>query len=313
MIHNPRSRRNRRDGKAFAQEAGPYLGDRFLQPRRREEMLEMLTRMRDEGVDTLGINGGDGTVSSVMSAVHAIYPADRLPRIAIFPSGNTNLIAGDVGFRARGIAPLRRLIEEPETLRISARRPLRLSWPDGSRPDRLGMFGGSSGYARAIRIAHSPHVLRFAPHNLAVAVTLLSALGGLLISRRRRLWLDGERACLLPGGGKKDRSFVFLATGLQHLDNGIWPFWRKQSDPAFGIHYLNVTHHPRRLAQALGAMLRGRAPDWLRAHPDYDSGCTTSLEWISESDFVLDGEIFPATPDCRVCLDLGPRMIFVQD
>ncbi|MDT8871316.1 diacylglycerol kinase family protein [Komagataeibacter rhaeticus] len=45
-------------------------------------------------MDCIVIDGGDGTVSDVLSAVHRHYAPDRLPAIAVLPSGNTNLIAG---------------------------------------------------------------------------------------------------------------------------------------------------------------------------------------------------------------------------
>lgn len=315
LIHNPRSRRNRRDGAAFAATASTWLGEAFLQPRSHDELVTEVETLRERGADLIVINGGDGTVSDVMTTVHHVFAGASLPHLAILPSGNTNLIAGDVGFRERGLGALRQLIDSPEKLVATHRRPLRVSWPDDEYPDRLGMFHGSTGYARAIAIAHSPHVLRYAPHDLAVAATLLGAFGGLAWRKRRESWLNGDPAILSSHDETimDGQNFLFLATALQHLDHGIWPFWRQPIDPLHGVHYLSIAARPRRLIQATFALLRGRAPDWLREHPDYRSGCAETLVLDTPGDFVLDGEVIPSGPNRKTLLGLGPAFTFLQD
>ncbi|WP_227004191.1 diacylglycerol/lipid kinase family protein [Kozakia baliensis] len=315
LIHNPRSRRNRRDGKAFVRQASAWLGDGFLQPQSHEEMEAMIRRLAARKTPLIAINGGDGTVSDVLTRICHAYPADALPRIAIFPSGNTNLIAKDVGFQRRGLAALKQLMEETERLGFIIRAPLQVSWPDESQPSRLGMFHGSTGYARAIAIAHSPHVLRYAPHDLAVGVTLLATFGSLARRRQRETWLNGDPARLETAEGviADGRSFLFIATALHHLNRGIWPFWRKQSDAQDGLHFLNVKDHPTHLVRATWSLLRGRAENWLRQSPDYASGCVQDMWLHSPSDFVLDGEVLSPGEGGVIKLSRGPRFTFLHD
>lgn len=315
LIHNPLSRRNRRDGPEFIDMARAALGENFLEPRSRPGMYDEVRKLADRGIDTICISGGDGTVSDVMTAIHHAYPKNALPSLAIFPSGNTNLIAGDLGFRQRGPAALRLLLDNPEKLSHAPRRPLLVSWPDGSQPERLGMFHGSTGYARAIAIAHSPTVLRYAPHELGVIATFIGAFGALIFRGYREHWFNGDEIVLDAGGERiaHKRSFLFLATGLRHLERGIWPFWRRPGDPLDGIHFLDVADHPRRLVQATWALLRGRAPDWLRAHPDYRSGCVDKVVLRTTSDFVIDGEQISPGPGETIVIAPGPEFIFLQD
>src|SRR3546814_18768147 len=54
--------------------------------------LETLERIAAEGVDLLVVDGGDGTVRDVISAAPAAF-GDRMPRMAILPSGQTNALA----------------------------------------------------------------------------------------------------------------------------------------------------------------------------------------------------------------------------
>ncbi|MBU2654518.1 diacylglycerol/lipid kinase family protein [Acidomonas methanolica] len=314
LIHNPRSRRNRHTGSAFVSEASQLLGRDFLLPTSHDELDRRVGELARRGVDLIVVDGGDGTVSDVLTAIHRAYPADALPRVAVFPSGNSNLIAGDVGLRRRGMEALRRIVSAPETFVPIRRRPLRISWSDGSQPERLGMFHGSTGFARAIAIAHSPHVLRYAPHGFAVAATLIGAVGGLALKSRRSIWLNGDAVDIRAGEDvlPHERSFLFLATGLQHLDHGIWPFWRRPGDPVQGVHFLEIAARPRRLAPAMLALLRGRAPDWLRAHPDYRSGCVDEITLRSRSDFVLDGEELSPGPGGSIVVGRGPVFTFLQ-
>ncbi len=315
LIHNPRSRKNRRDGRKFARQAHQLLGEGFLVPASHDEMTEMVEDLARRDVRLIAINGGDGTVSDVMTAVMRAYPEGALPDLAIFPSGNTNLIARDIGFSHRGIAALRELWNHGQVLPRTNRRPLKISWPENEHEARLGMFQGSSGYARAIAIAHSPHVLRYAPHNLAVAVTLVGAFGSLLWRRQRETWLTGDRFTL-EGDGEilaDGQSFLFLSTALQKLDLGIWPFWNGDKARSEGLHYLHVADHPRRLLQATWSLLRGRAPSWLRQSVDYTSGRATHMVLTCAGDFVLDGERFAPGAGHRIHLSEGPQFGFVHD
>lgn len=315
LIHNPRSRLNRRSGTEFTQAASRLLGTSCLLPASHEDLLLEVKALAARNTDLIIINGGDGTVSDVLSAVYHAYPLDALPKLAILPSGNSNLIAGDVGFRERGVDMLRRIVSAPDSLCEVRRRPLLLSWPDGTHRARLGMFGGTTGFARAIDIAHSPQILKFASHGMAVLATLIATFGALAIRSHRDVWLNGGAASLTIDGVtlESDRSFLFLASGLAHLDHGIWPFWRQSSDPVQGVHFLNVAARPRRLLPAAAALLRGRAPDWLRHHADYLSGCAESVRLMSPCDFILDGEVL--TPGSSGVLEItrGPVMRFLQD
>lgn len=316
LIHNPRSRKNRRDGRTFARQAQQLLGAAFLVPSSHDEMNLMVQDLARRDVRVVAINGGDGTVSDVMTAIARTYPLDSLPDLAIFPSGNTNLIAQDLGFSHRGIEALQQLCGKASDLVRTLRCPLQVTWPDGEHEMRLGMFHGSSGYARAISIAHSPHVVRYAPHNLAVGVTLIGAFGSLLRKQQREAWLDGDRLRLVGDGGETlydGRSFLFLATALEKLNLGIWPFWNTAGARSEGLHFLTVADHPGRLLQATWALLRGWAPGWLRASSDYRSGRAKELLLKCESDFVLDGERFSPGNEHTILLSEGPAFGFLHD
>lgn len=49
------------------------------------------------GLDTVGIVGGDGTISLTLSAIAKAYPADKLPRILVLRGGTVNVLASNLG------------------------------------------------------------------------------------------------------------------------------------------------------------------------------------------------------------------------
>jgi len=292
-------------------EAQGLLGAGFVVSDTRERLLEHMAELARRETETVAINGGDGTVSHVLTAIAATFPHDRLPRIAVLPSGNTNLIANDVGFGQRGLPALARLRDDLGVFREEVRSPIEVSWPNGAHHSVLGMFHGSTGFARAIEIAHDPTVLKYAPHELAVGVTMLGAFGGLLLHRRtRETWLAGDRYEVAARGEppKADRSFLFLATGLSRLSHGVWPFWREAGDPAEGVRFLNIHDRPERVAAGIWSLMRGRAPGWMRASDDYESGCVERLSICGEVGFVMDGEVYEGR---ETVLSRGPRFRFL--
>ncbi|GLQ64499.1 diacylglycerol/lipid kinase family protein [Gluconobacter kondonii] len=310
LIHNARSRKNRRNGSSFAVEAQALLGKDFVPSDSREGTTAHVRQLYERGIDTIIIDGGDGTVSTALTAIARAYPADRLPDIVVLASGNTNLIASDVGFGLRGMEAIRRL--KAGALRSSIRTPMRLSWPGTDRMPVLGLFGGCAGFARAVRIAHSPTVLRFAPHDLAVGITLLTTFVSLMFRKSREAWLRGDPLRIETGGHVYDgQSFMFLVTGLSCLSRGIWPFWDAEPNVE-GLRYLDVSAQPESLLRATWALLCGRAPRWLRRHPDYVSGRTDDMTLVTDSDFVLDGEVFSAAPDGVLRLERAPGFRFLH-
>nr|WP_220790134.1 acylglycerol kinase family protein [Gluconacetobacter tumulisoli] len=315
MIHNPRSRRNGKDDGTFRNSAARLLGPLFVRPSGREHVLDAVAELARREVRTIAIDGGDGTVSEVMSAIYRHYPADALPALAVLPSGNTNLIASDVGFGLRGMAALDRLgaLARDDGLRRATvrREVLAVRWSDPDRPAALGMFHGAAAFTRGVGIAHRPAIDRFS-HDIAVGVAIASSIGRLAFRSTRRKWLGGNRITLAVGNeaARTQDCFLFLATTLHCLPRRMWPFAPRTA--AEGMSYLNVAAFPPRLAAATWSLLRGRSPDWLDDCPAYERGQTDRLALRIGEDFVLDGEIFDSGPDGQTFLSAGPAFDFIR-
>ncbi|QNT77610.1 diacylglycerol/lipid kinase family protein [Entomobacter blattae] len=315
LIRNPRSRKNVNDPDNFRKEAQDYLGKWFVEPPSRESIIEAVQDMSRQEVDCIAVDGGDGTVSDVLTAIYHAYDDEALPAVAILPSGNTNLIASDVGFGQRGLSALKRLEElcENKTMRYNVRRrhALGVRWSDPARPAVLGMFHGMAAYTRAIEIAHKPAILDHFSHEMAVAITLASAFGKLIFRKTRDEWMKGEKVFMAKNqeNGQEDYCFLFLSTTLNQLTKSIWPFWNEKEG---GIHYLKVKDHPPHLLAASAALLTGRSPAWLRKNRHYDSGTAHQITLKMSHDFVLDGEVMESGADGITHLFSGPLFDFIQ-
>nr|WP_301273789.1 diacylglycerol kinase family protein [Acetobacter cerevisiae] len=294
------------------------MGPLFFSPDSQTELHDVIEDMARQDVRCLVVDGGDGTVGNVLSALYvSSYPKDRLPMIAVLPSGNTNLIAADVGFGLRGEEALQRLQDRARSDRlvsdVKRRQPLVVSWPGQDRAPVLGFFGGLGAFTRGIEIAHSPAILKNYAHDTAVLITLAETLRQIITPRLRQSWLDGTPVGLGLNGGELEahNRFLFLCTGLHCLPHGIWPFWRGGGADE-GISYLDVAANPKKLMRAIWSLLRGRSPAWLRADPTYSSGSARQVLLNTEQSFVLDGEVLETGPAQSLEIFAGPILSFLQ-
>ncbi|NHN89026.1 diacylglycerol/lipid kinase family protein [Acetobacter conturbans] len=317
LIHNPRSRRNVRDDGRFVAEARKALGSLFVCPASHDALRPAVAELARQDVRVIAVNGGDGTVSDVISAVLEFYPADHLPALSVFPSGNTNLIANDVGCTLRGMPALSALSHRARTGTllddVSWRQPVVASWPDPDRLPVAGMFCGLAAFTRAIELAHNPAILERYSHDAAIFATLLWGLRLFLRKETRHSWMGGSRMTVTVDNDPPDSHarFLFLCTGLHQLSRGVWPFWLDDA-PRGGLIYLDITGNPPGLARGLLSVLRGRISGRLRVSKAYRSGMAASIRIETQDQLVMDGEELDPGPEGVLYLKEGPRMAFIR-
>jgi predicted polyphosphate/ATP-dependent NAD kinase len=89
IVINARAHRSRASG-----QIRPPAGLKWCSPDTLQDLSRRLAAFAREGVETLVVDGGDGTVRDVLSLAPQHF-ARGLPRIAIVPSGKTNALALD--------------------------------------------------------------------------------------------------------------------------------------------------------------------------------------------------------------------------
>lgn len=296
VVGNPRSRANRADAGAAVRARAAGLP--YAEPDTPHALLAALRGFAADGVDLVVVNGGDGTLREVLTALPHAY--DAPPALAVLSAGKVNLAARVLGSAGRGPAALGRLLDAAARGALRAREcPVldveRLGERPGAGPSgdggghaaRLrGLLLGAAAFTEGNRLAEA-HVHRHGVHGVAaVGLTVAALFARALLGDRdpgtpMRVIADGAP---LPEG----RRALLLASTLDRLVGGLRPFWGGGAGP---VRWLDVAAPARRVPAALLAALRGRHGAWL-AGAGYRSGRAGQVRVLLDRPFVLDGERF---------------------
>jgi hypothetical protein len=305
LLHNPRSARNLGQPPPV-----PPPGVAFASPDTLEGLVLALRGFAAEGVELVMINGGDGAVREVLTALPQTY-GDAWPKIAVFAGGGTNLIAADVG--AGRLEPgLASIVaaQAAGTLdeQVKERRTLRLVWPDGERTPVIGMFFGAAALVEATDLGEGALRSRGALQGPMVAMTIAAAMMAALAGPSRRRWLAGQPigvAELSEGSPAPAPRFLLMATTLTRLMLGLWPFFGDGP----GFHYLDMAAPPKRLLRGLLPIVTGKPRPWMAA-AGHRSGRSEGLLLHLSERFIVDGERFMPGASGLIRLEAGPTVRF---
>lgn len=281
VVYNTRSRHNR-----GSRPAPPPAGVLLATPHSHDELDAALAHFAAQGVDLLVVDGGDGTVRDVMTQAPAHFP-DRMPTMAVLPSGKTNALAFDLG--APGDWTLAGVLESAKRGRTSRRRQLEVFHAGSPTPLARGFIFGAGAFVRATELAQRTHRLG-AFEGMAVGLTLAAAVLQTLLGGPRNGWRSGEPMRLgFDGAPQSDgQVFLLLVSTLERMPLGLHPFGAHVVN---GLRTLTVAAPPRRLLSALPPLLTGREPPWLEI-AGYRRRAVERIDFSLEAGFVLDGETY---------------------
>lgn len=296
VIHNPRSHSNRNARCGLEDMAARHPGLAFDTPASPADLRRALRRFAAEKVDLLVISGGDGTLRDVLTALPDAYP-DGPPDLAILAAGNTNLAARALGISGTGPQGLERLLKavRHDRLHRADCRLLEVGWigQPGRTPMR-GFFFGAAAFAEGKRIADIEIHRRHMHKGLAVAVTAATMVVRILFGDSDGLKRGTPMRIGLDDAPPRDADrFLLMATTLDRLMLGLWPFWGRGEG---GIHWLEIEARPQRLVAALLAMAIRRPGRWM-ARKGYRSEHVSRVRIRLRQSFVLDGEFFDPGPE----------------
>jgi diacylglycerol kinase (ATP) len=298
VIRNPRSHANRLRTEAAGERPS---GVRLAAPLTPAALARDLRDFAAEGVDLIVIDGGDGTVREVLSALPAAY-GEAQPALAVLASGKTNILALDLGAR-RGwsLEAVLRRAREPS---FKFRSPLEISWADGGIPPVRGFVFGLGAFVRATQMSQSVNRMG-AYHGVSVALTIAGAAAGAFFGGEKDVWRRG-----VPVSARMDEEtfrtgdrFLLMATTLKRLPFGLRPF----GAPDEGMKVLDVEAPPRKLALALPTVLSGRKAAWLERN-GYRRRKAERLSVSSQEPIIVDGEVFSGG---EIIVRRGPAMRFL--
>jgi hypothetical protein len=304
VISNLRSQRNRDEIASVRAVLGRHPGVLHREIDDMESISGILAELADRELDLLAVNGGDGTVQAISTALINQRPFRVPPRLAPLHGGMTNLIAHRLGWSGRPATALDRLVRRAAAgARLPGRRQPLLSLARTPQEAPLhGFFLGAAAFYRGAmlgreRVQRRLGMKRTAQAGLSVALYVVRAL-----FRRGDddPWVRGDPIGIeweARSEAARPR-FIFVATTLDRLMLGLQPFWGEGEGE---IRWTVLEHPPRRLARALLPLLRGRPRPWM-AEAGYRSYRSRRVTLTIDSPIIFDGEIVTPEPGCPVAL-----------
>ncbi|MEO0603881.1 MAG: diacylglycerol kinase family protein [Myxococcota bacterium] len=306
VVTNPRSRKNRRNP-VMAETLAYVLGERdhFSAPTSLEALAETARRFRDHEIDVLCVNGGDGTIHQVMTAMVRAYAGSPLPEIAILRGGTMNIVAESMGNRIRPEEMLEQVVSSyhgstplPETqLRL-----LEVDLDDGN-PPLYGFISGNGIIPRFLeRYYDRPDPSPVDAAWLLFRAALSAVVGGNLA---RTLTEPTAGTIQLDGTPWPHEEWIAVAIGsVEQIGLGFPVFHRVSAHPDH-FQVVGVGSSVATLALGLPRLYRGRGIGGENNFTDVAQEVV--LQGPPNEPMTIDGDLYH-TPSGRIRYTVGPQI-----
>jgi diacylglycerol kinase family enzyme len=284
-ISNAKARSVAKQGSALSLKRLPENSEHFIS-QDRSDLMPLMEKAREKRTRHILIEGGDGTVRTVMTALLNSYDMnDNLPAVSILPSGTTNQIARNIGLK--DLTDLRTIQDgNIKAHSISLVKIDRVK-QDKSPTNPLYGFLFSTGAL--------PHISRFAQEKLngngvgggtAVVGAVLKAVTG----DKSRLMPPVKHKMKARLGGQtlfkhKGVALGTIMTTLPSLMLGLDPFWGEEEAP---LRMTWAEADSRKLGRNVAGLWMGRKQD--RAQDGYYSHNIDRLTLKTTAPATLDGD-----------------------
>ena len=297
ILTNPHSNRNRRHLPRLRSQLERLSDVRHIETASLADLPGAVDAVLADGIELLGINGGDGTVHLVLTELLRAGAGRRLPAIALLPGGTTSMSARGLN---GGAVPFDRaldaLVDAIEGGATGEPRHLLKVHAVGAEP-QLGLCLGMGAIVRGIEYCHERIYSLGLRDEWAAGMAMLRAGWG--IARRESVFADGVPIDVdIDGERHSARASIFLVSAMSELLLGIRPFW---GDGVAPLRITLVREHARRFLRSFPDLLRGRPDPHLTEEGGYFSRRGTAVDIRGEGPYQIDGEIYHAqTGEIRI-------------
>lgn len=274
-----------------------------------DDIPRAIAECADAEIEVIAVDGGDGTVGLVFSALLNDGPYETFPALALLPSGKTNMTAAAwslSGDRREALSALLRK-HANGTLDSTAHTQAVLTLKEHARPDRHGAFFGGADIVDGILYCRKkiyplgwPNALS---HPAAVAILFWRAMtnggdGGTVQVREH----GADRG---ENWSEDGRFYVVMATTMDKLLLGMRPA------PKVGkgaVHYISLrTGALSILSTVLNLITRRFTQSKIRTVRR-----SPALTFTFNGSYTLDGELYDASEDTPLTIDGEQTLRFVR-
>jgi diacylglycerol kinase (ATP) len=257
------------------------------------DTLSVLEEFERNEINLVVINGGDGTIQTVFTAMFFWKPFKSMPLIALLRGGTDSINARDSGLKGGQDRALTRLlswvIKRDVPWRIVQRTIMKVNVPSLQHP-LYGMIFGAGVIYEASEFCHRNFHAKGLYGELAPGLTVARYVLGIIRK-------EGKCRRAVPmtihtdqGLSLKDDFLMVLITTVERLFFGLWPFWGVEKAP---LHVTLIHAQPEHLVHVLPSLAFGKASRYRRPEHGYFSYNAGEVSLQFSGGFALDGELHP--------------------
>jgi diacylglycerol kinase (ATP) len=297
-IHSGKNKRNPRIIEQFRKILGSK-GELILSSSL-EKLPKEVLRLKQENVEIIAINGGDGTVHQTITAIFQIYGDEPWPKIAILKGGTMNNIARNVGIPLLDSAhTMLRTLVESENFKTIIKHPLIVD------EKYAGFIYGTAGIATFLEEYYengNTSVWKAAWMSIR-SITSAFIKGPyskrIFASKPITIQVDNKH-------GKNDHYNNLGISTLSDLGFYLKPFYETISRPDIA-HLITMNCSPLNIVFALPKMWRAKPTQ--KSYIEDLSGQRITLTFGGEQSYTLDGDLYPVCNQQNI--RIGPPINFI--
>ena len=312
VLINPYSGGNKNGLAAIHRTIAQYPRTSHCEVRKPRDVLAALIDFAGREVELVVVNGGDGTVQAVLTALFHHHPFETLPVLAVLQSGTTSMTARDVGFSGSPVKALEKIFKWADSgggdPPIVPRPVLQVQAP--GHDTRYGMFFGTAGIYQGIQYFHRKVNSKGLKGELGPGITIARFLWAVSLGRSGFISRVPITIAVDDHPAQPLDCLVLLISTLERLFLGLHPYWGTEKGP---LHFTALRTRPRHLLRALPFILRGRKSHYTTPKNGYFSHNANEIRLNLDSGFTLDGQLY--TPENRqehTVVKFGARANFLR-
>lgn len=307
IITNPYSRRNLLLKNKHLRKIAQDTNVPYYEPNTLEAMETLLQTLGSEKTQLLVINGGDGTLTTIITMIRNNNMFVEEPIFALLRGGTTNLIFHDVGLKKSSVRVLRKLFKtlsheamSPE--HIVTRQVIKLHDGHNTTP-HYGFFFGAASIPRIIQATLD----KKKPSPIRQAIILMHTIWK-IGNRSKKIKNDpilhpNNITYKVAENNKQNASVVFIiATTLKQL------LRIKPMETNNYINILMLTYPYQRLWYKLLVLLKDKH---IIKQDDIRSYATQNISIAMDAPWCLDGYLFDAQSNNPIRLETSTAVKFL--